>query len=120
MRHVRIWFFQILLNFHIAINNGILNLFFILVMPIAQEGQFIPLPSLRWWHNHSYFCERTLLIYGERSIPTSRVKKVRVRNLHFFESLDLNLSFISPASLLFTGIFIPNLFQESLPQSVNC
>lgn len=63
-------------------------------MLIAQEGQFIPLPSLRWWDNHSYVCKRALLIYGERSIPTSTVKKVRVRNLYFFESLDLNLRFV--------------------------
>lgn len=91
---IRIWFsFLILLIFRIAINNGSLNLFFILVMLIAQEGQFIPLPFLRWWHNHSYVCKRALLIYGERSIPTSIVKKVRLRNLYFFVSLDLNLRF---------------------------
>lgn len=60
-------------------------------MPIFQEEQSIPLPFLRWWHNHSYFCKSTLLIYGERSVPT--VKKVTLRNLYFFESLDLNPNF---------------------------
>lgn len=63
-------------------------------MAVAQKGQFIPLMSLRWLHSHSYFCKSTLLIYGERSIPTRTIKKVRVRNLYCFESLDLNLSFM--------------------------
>lgn len=116
MRHVRICFLLILLDFHIAVNNGSCSLSWCCQL-LRKDNSF---------HCHrsdggtvtATSVKITLLLYGERSIPSSTVKKVRGRELYLFEKLDLNLSFMTldflpPCCLLESSFLI--CFRSSYP-----